>query len=1334
LVSSFFDDQDAGLFLPFFFQSLSLPVSFVRDTPIPPFLLISFLLFSPPLLFSTMAGRGIPPPSGQSDYDDDDDMKTDQEIEASGEEASGEEEAVTRPSTKRQKTTKAPAAAAAAASTKSKRAKVSEPSVAAAEAAADASKKKRNRRTKVQMLADRTSEEGDKTQTVCDQCGVGYVATGHNCSLKTLLNPPIKTSNGMETYEYVKVTCEKQFFGGSAWKQPYREFMVQALRRCVATQHKAVHEGCRTMAGFMLETLKPITISNVHTYIGPQVTNDKLILKIYQNAVKNAFVLHLFNCDKHKRAHPINNYYKSQFLPHKVTDEHGVTTLHPGFPNLHAYRSSDKQTHLNKTTLQDAARRITTSWRVNIYRNQAARNKYWARLEWKRIVARTPILSSHKKHSSRAKVVEKWLFDVLLNENHLQELAELPLPAVSDLFMAHLHKTPAIARHISSHADKWGNLWVDLFENIVKFMHGAFIPMEWAHAHIGTGQRDDGQEDGGDDDDEKEEEGKKKGKKENGSFSVVDALAVRRCMWSFAIQKRVEEIERLTRIETKRPLFQLKRWAFFPQPDFVPGHILCGNGLLDRIAKDWNAQFPLPSTRKPKPPPKRKRKRKPPAKQVRKRKRQAASDDEEEDEEGDVDEEEGEDDYVDEEQDEQTAAASELVSEFASGPAAAAPSPAFPDPRRVSSWREMSTKPASFWLSHDRKRMVNTFTTNGVDVSWIEQRVHVAERPQQKKKKAVHRRGAKRAPLTKEQRQAYAQEKQREKESRMNYVEDMSFEQLEEMNVQMVAAIDENRKNPFIVVARLLRHMNDRYDDPEMQEIHRKRDIIIRFSKRELKHKYGLKRQARVRENLAKAEFPSLPAAHAFLSPPSIKGTSTQLLQNYWTFMNRMTTDGRFTHLDRCLEFYGMILFRRLRMESYSNRQRWWSYVRNRIYTTINSAYLEHEGLPSDSNRPFTLPQPQGFQPPADYDPYVSPRILFAVGDGSFRHNSRGHLAMPGGEKLRKELTRLGELVGSVCEHNSSKCCCECGQVTQQASLVRRPDVARSSKHNKQLASQLAEVARRRDHPTPEETEARRRRTEYNALQLLKSAPYPPLPADAAASDADSDSDSESDSPVVAIPSPSSDSTSSAPVAEAPPTKARLTRWGLRVCSTPQCRNRIACRDVNADKNFVHRIGWTLTRKRPGPPFLLPPVQQAAEVAYWLAAVVQQSVTTKLTGQNKALTTLPSSESMLINVSGVNLSAVYSASTHLMSFLRESNTYSSRFNSFRTSDTENILFGPLCMNVFTHKDIGRTFFPPSPPLPLLPWRKSQIQQRKRTILPCSRLPKKKTMKLHCNRC
>jgi hypothetical protein len=253
----------------------------------------------------------------------------------------------------------------------------------------------------------------------------------------------------MVVYESVEMTATKEFFP-SAWKREYVDFFVRWIRRCVATQHKAVLSGCHLVQGYTMETLQPVELSNVQDYIGLQVPDAELIFQIYQNAVKSAFVAHLSNCDNRKRDHPINAYYDSQMKPHQVVDENGQTRMDPGFPHLHAHRDSDKQTHLNQTSLQDAAKRCVTNWRVSTYRNLWSRTKYWVRLEWKRIAARTPMLApAAAGHSVRCKVMETWLFGVLLGEQHLQEVAERSREDLGQMLGKHLEKTPSIVRHMA---------------------------------------------------------------------------------------------------------------------------------------------------------------------------------------------------------------------------------------------------------------------------------------------------------------------------------------------------------------------------------------------------------------------------------------------------------------------------------------------------------------------------------------------------------------------------------------------------------------------------------------------------------------------------------------------------------------------------------------------------------------------------------------------------------------------------------------------------------------------------------------------------------------------
>ena len=181
----------------------------------------------------------------------------------------------------------------------------------------------------------------------------------------------------MMQVESVEMSSSKEFLP-SSWKPAFQEFVVKSLRRCVATQHKAVTGGSYSVNGWFVDTCQPVTLENVHDYMGVNVPDDQLRPKIHQNGVKTAFVAQLSNCDNYKRTHPIQAYYASQFKPYQVKNEQGETHIEPArFPNLHAHRDSDKHTHLNQTSLQDSAKRYTTNWRVSTYRNLWSRTKYW---------------------------------------------------------------------------------------------------------------------------------------------------------------------------------------------------------------------------------------------------------------------------------------------------------------------------------------------------------------------------------------------------------------------------------------------------------------------------------------------------------------------------------------------------------------------------------------------------------------------------------------------------------------------------------------------------------------------------------------------------------------------------------------------------------------------------------------------------------------------------------------------------------------------------------------------------------------------------------------------
>jgi hypothetical protein len=64
-------------------------------------------------------------------------------------------------------------------------------------------------------------------------------------------------------------------------------------------------------------------------------------------------------------------------------------------------------------------------------------------------------------------------------------------------------------------------------------------------------------------------------------------------------------------------------------------------------------------------------------------------------------------------------------------------------------------------------------------------------------------------------------------------------------------------------------------------------------------------------------------------------------------------------------------------------------------------------------------------------------RLLIVLGDGSFAHNSRGHVTMPSSQRMFDGLTALGELVRWVDEHRSSKCCSSCGDEMEAAFIAK---------------------------------------------------------------------------------------------------------------------------------------------------------------------------------------------------------------------------------------------------------------------------------------------------------
>ncbi|KAL2911780.1 hypothetical protein HK105_208713 [Polyrhizophydium stewartii] len=241
-----------------------------------------------------------------------------------------------------------------------------------------------------------------------------------------------------------------------------------------------------------------------------------------------------------------------------------------------------------------------------------------------------------------------------------------------------------------------------------------------------------------------------------------------------------------------------------------------------------------------------------------------------------------------------------------------------------------------------------------------------------------------------------------------------------------------------------------------------------------------------------------------FADPPSIKGTSVQLVWHRIAFLAETDTTqanttqpnttqadttqpnaqetkatpsesaGKGCRFGMLMQFYARHVFRRLRMESFSAKQKWPIHVQDRIYDAI-------QRLRPD----WKVKNPRKCR---DQD---NPRILFAVGDGNFKHNSAGHIAMPTATPLFESFRALGEAVYWVDEYNTSKCCSRCGLEMEQglkhknaqplASAAAAQKERKASKIIKRRAKELLKYARNRI-----------RQNEKRIEQLLQTRPILP--------------------------------------------------------------------------------------------------------------------------------------------------------------------------------------------------------------------------------------------------
>jgi hypothetical protein len=246
-------------------------------------------------------------------------------------------------------------------------------------------------------------------------------------------------------------------------------------------------------------------------------------------------------------------------------------------------------------------------------------------------------------------------------------------------------------------------------------------------------------------------------------------------------------------------------------------------------------------------------------------------------------------------------------------------------------------------------------------------------------------------------------------------------------------------------------------------------------------------------------------------------------------------------------------------------------YVLDKIYRVVQAAGIAaRKRDPTCSRAQLTL-----LENPRQARSANAPRLCITLGDGSFRHNSVGHLTMPTGARMFRELRRLGEEIRWVDEFRTSKCCSACAADLQPAFLLRsyatpRTNAVRVAKAAAGLALKQARHDQAADASFPFANAPAR---EKFHTPLPKRTDETRL-ARCDAAGVDSDLVSSQDVDTLRAP------------------------WGLKVCTSATCKNRLVCRDAEANRNMMLRVRWHLLlqpdRLRTG---LVPAVAAAPSVA-----------------------------------------------------------------------------------------------------------------------------------------
>ena len=520
-------------------------------------------------------------------------------------------------------------------------------------------------------------------------------------------------------------------------------------------------------------------------------------------------------------------------------------------------------------------------------------------------------------------------------------------------------------------------------------------------------------------------------------------------------------------------------------------------------------------------------------------------------------------------------------------------------------WHTFFHFPPKFWVTPDGSRTCSTFQTDGISISFEKERMvaktirnleWVVQQPETNKpvRAPPPPRRKREAPTEAEEEAA-----PNPRATRLRYFESETYDDLEKSKTCGIVTIDTNRKNFFVAVyeplGQLMLAEQQREQGGQTSDtipFH----VVIRLSKAEYKTLRRIKHSNRVSDDLLEKVMPSEASPPEWKSPPSLKGpVSREGLAAWRAWANAFAP--------RALEVHALHTLRRLRLESYAAQCKMWPAIQKKIYQQIDAGVrreqvrLRREGEGEAADRlviPVCPPKP-GSRAARKGD--VAPRLVIAFGDGSFRHNSVGHITMPSGHKAFAELEKLGERICWMDEFRTSTCCSACGSETTEAVLLKKPAKPRTSTrksrrppgaskkqlrhadhHDRNRAAQLkrcaARAAARESLDQHEST--RRHRRPHGLVSVsdlaripkwfIKENPTYNAVVDANAQDANAH-DAASDQPVLLH-------------------RPVVAPWGLRACASAQCRNRLWCRDVNACLNMLRRAAFWLRQRRDGPDYL----------------------------------------------------------------------------------------------------------------------------------------------------